>query len=208
MILLAPEDRAPGYVVLRNGVEVSSALFGTPIPVDEGVYKVRITAPGFETNERSIRIQGEATQFELQLPELKPERSVQRSAAPAPVETDTEQPSRDTARAEVASPLRPIGLATGIVGVALMGGSVALGFIAKSRAKGADCDADNQCSDDGIDDRDAAVEMGNVATGIFVAGGVLAAGGFSLYLLAPQPQENASVSLSPWGSGAQLTGRW
>jgi hypothetical protein len=60
IVRLAP-DAPTGTRVRRNDVELSDASFGSPLPVDPGVYAVVVTAPGRQRTEAKITVAEGAT---------------------------------------------------------------------------------------------------------------------------------------------------
>jgi hypothetical protein len=83
-----------------------------------------------------------------------------------------------------------------------MGLGVAFGFMAKSAFDDTNtnghCDkATNKCDGTGLDQRSSAVTKGNIGTGVFIGGAVLAAGGIVLWITAPKAP--ARVGLTPNG---------
>lgn len=116
-------------------------------------------------------------------------------------------PVAPTAREEGASPpWKPIGLATAGVGVVGLGIGIAFGLVALDKKNNAGCDSNSVCPTESAasalrDAKDAA----NVSTAFFVVGGVLAAGGLSLWLLAPGSVQ-AAATAGPHSAGVALRG--
>jgi hypothetical protein len=95
---------------------------------------------------------------------------------------------------------RPLGITSLAVGAVGLGVGSALGFMAKSTFDGSNtsgaCDAKtDRCSSAGLDQRADAVKKGNIGTGVFIAGAVLAAGGIVLWATAPSAKAATSGSL-------------
>lgn len=101
----------------------------------------------------------------------------------------------------------PLGLVIAGVGVVGLGVGTFLGLSAKSTFDDSDahCNADGQCDQTGVDLRSDAVDGGNLATIVFVGGGVLAAAGVVLWATAPsEPETTGAQSLRVVASPAGL----
>jgi hypothetical protein len=106
--------------------------------------------------------------------------------------------------------LKPVGYVVGGVGVAgLILGAVTGGLALAE--KGSKCTND-QCTGNSAN---GILTLGKVSTGAFVAGGILAAGGVTLILVAPSGKsdsQGASLQAAPLvgagAGGAMLLGRW
>ncbi len=59
------------------------------------------------------------------------------------------------------------------------------------------CNDQNKCDSEGIAIRNDAIAKGNVGTGLFVAGAVLAAGGVVLWVTAPSAPRSVGVTMGP-----------
>jgi serine/threonine-protein kinase len=96
-------------------------------------------------------------------------------------------------------PLRTVGLAVGgagVVGLVVGGifGLKAKGALSDSKADN-HCDAQNRCDATGGAARDDAGTFADVATVSFIAGGVLAAAGVTLYLVGAPKKESTTARL-------------
>jgi hypothetical protein len=93
------------------------------------------------------------------------------------------------------SPLKPIGIVVGSVGLVGIGTSLLLGAIAKSK----DGDANKYCSatacstNQGVSLEHEAGDMATAATVAFIAGASLLATGVTLFLVAPHGGTKASA---------------
>jgi hypothetical protein len=111
------------------------------------------------------------------------------------------------------SPLKTAGLVVGAVGVAGLGVGAVFGILAISKNSSANNDhcgaafgGTNHCDPTGISLRSDAVNFGNVSTISFIAGGVLAAGGASLWLFAPSTSVQAGPTVGDGGAGLTVRG--
>src|SRR3954466_6152226 len=54
---LAPDVASiPGVVVRRGSQRIEPSLYGTPLPVDPGDYRIEVSAPGYETWATPIKV--------------------------------------------------------------------------------------------------------------------------------------------------------
>lgn len=92
-------------------------------------------------------------------------------------------------------PWRTAGLVTAGVGAGLLGVGVVLGLAAKGSYDGVrGCDADGACTPEGAAERNDARGLADVGTVFFIAGGVLAAGGVTVFLVAPDDATPATAT--------------
>jgi hypothetical protein len=112
------------------------------------------------------------------------------------------------------APWRTVGLVTAGAGVVALGVSAALAFVAKSKedqSNDSGCHG-NDCTAAAAATRLDALSAANASTVAFVVGGVLAAGGVVLWLVAPPSNGDRAVGVGPvalaGGGGVLLTGRW
>lgn len=213
-------EPAPDMSVELDGAPASSATWGTAVPVDPGEHVVRASAPGYQPWEGSLPVKREGETVTFAVPRLRPEGATPPPTPPvagvpaAPPPSDA--PPDPGPEPSSGTPWQvPVGIAATSVGVVGLGVGTALGFSAKSSADDADCDDQNVCSQAGVDDRDSAVATGNVATIVFIAGGVFTVGGLVLWLTAPSPEATSdaassgpSLGLAPQPGGASLVGRF
>lgn len=207
--LVIPSDAAvPGLELRRDGLLVGQALWGTAVPVDPGEHVIVASAPGKKSWEKRVVIEQPGV-MSVSVPPLEPEPppasshaqdappSASPSAAPGaprPVAPAKDDPPR-TSGGSLRVPLGVAALGLGAVG---MGVGTALGFMARSTFSKANadghCDDAGRCDDIGLGLRDDAVLQGNIGTGVFIAGAVLAAGGAILWITAPSSPERAATT--------------
>jgi hypothetical protein len=226
-IVVQAKKPPSGLEIFRNGALVGSATWGSAIPVDPGEQRVKVAAPGKVSWEKTVRVDGPGAVVEVVVPELAdgpaapPNNSTaaapaaSASPAPLPAASASPAPPPPPAASDNPSPRAwqmPLGITALALGAAGLGAGIGVGFLAKSTHDGADCDDRNVCSSSGLTERQKALTQGNVATGVFVAGAVLAAGGLVLWITAPsrdsakQPAPSANLRLTPGGLIA--AGRW
>ena len=219
-ITMDPALSGSGVEVKRDGAVVSPTLWGTPVPLDPGKHQVSAVAPGKEPWEVTVVLDQPGGVISVDVPPLL-DRKPGAPSAPAPIAV---VPVAGGGVAPLPSPppegaprrtwQRPLGITFTVVGVAGLGTSLALGLLGKSAfdsANKSNCDVKTgYCNPTGLTQRADAVKKGNIGTGVFVAGAVLAAGGVVLWVTAPSSKRATSawqapqIGLSP--SGAAVRG--
>ncbi len=204
--LKVPSEGLPeGLVVMLNGVETPRASLGSALPVDPGVQRVSLRAPGYHPVNLESEVPAGPATVSLDLPVLKPApRSTHRTLSRAPVKPP-----------EPGSTQRTLGYTIGTLGLLSIGGGSFLAYRAHSLNEDsrAHClvEEPNACSAEGASLRDQARNFGNVATGVLVAGGALTATGIVLLLTAPSRSEEKTkvgFTLTPHGGSLAATGRF
>lgn len=215
--------RIAGLVVKRDGEALHEGQWGSPVPVDPGNHTIEASAPGKQTWTKTQDVEGAGQTVTVQVDALtdapvaaavppagaSPAGSPAAaggSPAPAPVDVPP-----DTSASS--SPLKTVGLVAAGVGVVGLGVGAFFGVKAlgkNSDANNGHCGGSlggaNACDATGVQDRSDAVSAGNVSTILFVAGGVLAAGGVTLWLLAPSSHVQAAPAVGTNGGGIVLRG--
>jgi hypothetical protein len=175
------------------------------LPVDPGAHVVKVEATGYKPWSTTVT----ATEAPATAPADVPTDRVLEIAAPA-LEANAITPAL-TAPAAPASALRPLGLALaggGAVGIAVgaIFGLQALSKRSDAGCNGTDCSAASAGSAATLRDAKSA---GTVSTIGFVAGGVLAAAGIVLFVVAPRGNASttrASAQIVPGGTALALEG--
>jgi serine/threonine-protein kinase len=194
LIIVVPIDsRTSDLEVKRDGTLVGPAQYDTMIPLDPGPHTVSATARG-KSWEQSTTLTIDGATSKVTIPVLGAEAAPPQIAAeptkveptpvePAPVETPSD-----------GSTQRTLGVLT--LGVGLVGVGVGTFFGIQSMSNNSDakkeCDASG-CSPAGVTFRNDAISAGNISTISFIAGGVLFAGGLTLYLTAPRRPDTAKL---------------
>jgi hypothetical protein len=187
---LAPEVASiPGVTVKRGAQRLEPSLYGTPLPVDPGEYRIEVSAPGYETWTAPIKVEGGGASASVRVPGLV-KASVD---AAAPSTAATPRPPSSTPAPLPPSPARPEqGLTTrqtlGIViaGVGVVGVGLGTYFGVKAISKNSDaegfCQPNALCSREGITLTDNAREAATASNIAFAAGGALVAIGGVVFL--------------------------
>jgi hypothetical protein len=164
-----------------DGNDVAADALARGLPVDPGEHVVRIDAPGFISAEKRVMVGGDPSALlSVSVPALDA-ASAPPTSVPAP-----EPPV-----------LRPVGLVIAGVGVVGLGIGAVFGLQAVKKKGDAGCNGVD-CRQAGASAktlRDAQAE-GTISTVAFIAGGVLAAGGLTLFLVAPR-RASSAPSVAP-----------
>lgn len=204
----------PGLEIRRDGVVLGGGAWNTAIPVDGGAHVIEVVAPGKKPWKGNVDVKPEGDAQAVKVPELEA----------APVASTTLTGSGALSAPAPAPERRP---ATGWNGLQWAGvgtagaGVIALGvggyFLAGALGKKSDSQNDctnNLCGDQGTLDRNDAVSKGNTATWASIAGGVLVAGGATLFVVGQLKKNRETAGLagarlavgaSPLGFGARLS---
>ncbi len=197
-------DPVAGETVKRDDLEVATASYSVPIPLDAGQHTFTAEAPKKVAFKTTVTVSGDGQKLEVKVPKLE-----DAPVAVAPLETKPPPTTTATAAGAPAkaedpgSGRRIIGYTLGAVGIVGLG----VGGVTGLMAMGANNDAKKLCPSSpcadkaGVDDNDKAKSLGTVSTIGFIAGGVLLAGGVVLVLTAPSSQEKktavSDVKVSP-----------
>jgi hypothetical protein len=177
-----------GLVVTLNGVAIPEASLGSALPVDPGVQRVVLEAPGYRTLTLSSEAPAGPSSVTLAVPALE--------RAPAPPRRKVSASAAALTASDPGSTQRMLGYTVGGLGVLSLAGAGLLAY----RAHALDQDSrshclvsePNACDVDGASLRGQAQNFGNMATGVLVGGGVLTATGLVLLLTAPHRAEEGS----------------
>jgi hypothetical protein len=201
---LPAEGLPDGLVVTLNGVAIPRASLGSSLPVDPGQQRVALRAPGYHPVDLQSEVPEGPASVALELPGMKRAPAAPRRAA-----------GRPAAPPEPGGTQRTLGYTMGVLGLVSLGSGGFLAYRAHTlnQDSRAHClvEEPNACNVEGASLRGQARNFGNVATGAFVAGGVLTGTGIVLLLTAPsRGDEKPKVGLKFTRHGATLaaTGRF
>ena len=181
-----PLDRA-GLALVRDGSEVSADVLGVQLPSDPGPHSFSLRLPGREEAVTTVDLK-EAEKLSL---------SLKVGARKAAATSD-----------EAGVPgLAIAGFVLGGVGVATLGGAIATGVLMLDRGSCFKTDATSDCVRT-AEDRDAGRSLETASSALFIAGGILTAGGLALVLAAPWSSSEEAVSLALGFGHAQLGWRF
>lgn len=216
---VAPEVvKISGVVVKRGQQRIEPSLYGTPLPIDPGEYRVEVTAPGYEPWSAPIKVEANGASASVRVPGLVKSPESASPPPPAPVVTT----------AVAAPPLPPpappaagglttqqtLGIVAGSVGIVGVGVGSYFGIRAISRNSDAEqhCPKEGLCNDQkGIDLTDQARDAARVSNIAFAVGGGLVALGAVLYLTGGRSEADRVAVvplLSPGAATASVSGRF
>lgn len=172
--------------VERDGAIVPSGVYGVAVPVDAGDHVVVVQAKGrVDWTEKWTQRDGESHAVKVALGAVRP-----------PLE------STPPAQGSFWSGPRIAGLVVGLVGLGAIGtslgvGSMALGKYDDSNAHGCSA-ATNVCPPGApTDERQSALDLSNVSTGVFVVGAVATGVGVVMFAVAPRAKASPTVAIGP-----------
>jgi hypothetical protein len=211
--------RAGGLQVRRDGVEVGSAVWGTPIPTDPGPHALEAVAPAKKRWATTVTVRPNGDIAHVVVPSLEDEPAA--SAAPpvseAPLPPATLPPSaRGVAPPPATEPAssdgstqRTVGLVVGGAGVIGLGFGVAFGLVAlgknsdsKSLCPASPCSGSSGVQ--GIQDNSDAKSAATVSTVAMAVGGAALATGAVVFLLAPKKRSATALHVTPAIGGGEL----
>jgi hypothetical protein len=191
----------PGLVITLDGKPVDHTTLSAAFPIDAGTHQWSASASGYVSWSSTSETVQPGTTLVLEVPDLKPvppePPPAQTANAPGP---DGKLPSTPL-QVEPSSGLgtqKVLSLVAGGLGVVGLGVGGALGLMAKAQDNTAAGETGPAHHTDSV----SAVSKANVATGVFIAGGALAATGVVLWLTAP----GAKAAVGFNGSGITIAG--
>jgi hypothetical protein len=221
-----------GVEIRRDGIVVALSLVGTAVPVDPGEHTVSAAAPGKRPWSTRVTVKGDAHLVSVSVPQLedaapgevpppvpKPPPSPptpRANGVDAPPPSVVGEPPPTAHEADTSQGPRIGGIALAALGGAGLVAGAALTGVASQKNSASDtqgCDkTTNVCMNAAaLNLRNDARTFGNAATGAWVAGGVLAAGGVALIvtstLMKKQAQPTAAApTVSIDGHGRPVFG--
>ena len=215
VIISETDTSVQGLEIKRDGVAVTQAEWGVPIPVDPGAHVIEASAPTKKPWQTTLTIAAGAAPTTVEIPLLEdapaPPPAPVPIAAPPPSPADnppvtSDAPARD---ASSGSSQKTIAVVVGAVGVIGLGVGTAFVFSAKSSYDESltHCPTTkNVCDGTGVTQRDSALKSGNFATVAYGVGAAALATGVVLWLTAPS--SHARVGLVPAPGGALIRGEF
>lgn len=217
---LAPEvSRIAGVVVKRGNQRLEPSLYGTPLPVDPGEYRIEVSAPGYEVWSTPITVRPAGASASVRVPGLvkAPEAPAQPAATPPSPAFEPVQPSQPAPAS--AAPDRGIttqqtlGLVVGSVGLigAGLGGYFGIRAISRNGDAEQDCDGTRCRTQAAVSLTEDAKQDARFANIALAAGGLLVATGAVLYLTGGSSSADRVALvpvLAPQLAAASVTGRF
>jgi hypothetical protein len=210
VVKLSPDSRR-GARLRRDGVDLGTASFDVPLPVDPGPHTIQVEATGFAPSSTEITLaEGETRTIEVALSAIVPSPAQPPTAIstlkPNAAESTSGTASRDADNPSRRRTLWTGGWIVGGLGIAGLGLGVTTGVmaIAKKGTVQAHCHA-GQCDPSGFDAAQAGHTLATVSNVGLAAGGVLVAAGLWLVLTnAPRAETKLIVAPAQAGGGASL----
>jgi len=197
-VVIKVTGNASGLEVRLDGTVVDSSEWGSALPLDPGQHAIDVSAPGKRKWSTTVDVGTDAMRTEVAVPTLADEII---TTPEKPVVAEIEPPPAPSS----SSPLRPIGLVVGAVG--LVGVGVGFGFGINAKSKNdealAHCPQSPKCNDQqGVDLTNDAKASATAATISVIVGGVLLATGITLFLVAPHGKaKSVTAIIGPNGAG-------
>lgn len=201
--------------VTMDGVPIAERLEGVPLSIDPGPHIFVFEAAGhLAVTRRFVLRESEKDRRERIV------FGAARAAGATPQNTAVSGEPTATMQAPFFSPTaestkeglgtqKVLGVTAGGVGVAALAVGSAFGLAAISKKDRAQEECPNLCATQSqVDDWRDAKTAGNVATALFVAGGVALAGGAILWFTAPAPAPNVTAGIGLSLGGLRMEGTW
>lgn len=217
LVISEKDTTTAGIEIQRDGVAVTQAEWGVPIPVDPGEHVVAASAPGKKRWETKVTIVAGAPPTTI---EVAPLEDAPVTAPPPPATTLTPAsppppppPQPESLDSSVGSSQRTAGLIVGGVGVVGLAVGTAFVLSAKSKYDTSlnDCvqGTPNVCNAAGVSERNSARTSGDIASVAFGVGIAAVASGVVLWFTAPSGHsDTARVGLVPAPGGVLLRGEF
>jgi hypothetical protein len=196
-------------IVLQDGERVFPAQWGVAAPVDRGTHTIEAQLPGETTWKKVIDVWQDGAIVVVNVDMPLPYRSEKpmsekkgpssaKMPGPVPV-TSTTIPGKTWSTGQI------LGMTTAGVGALGLGIGIAFGGAAISKLNESNdghCKeeeaAEDYCTPTGLALRNETLTYGNVSTAMFIAGGILAAGGLTLWAISPDKRKIApKVGIGP-----------
>jgi hypothetical protein len=198
-VTISVEKPAKDLVVSSDGEPLREASWGSAIPMDPGTHVISAAAPGRAPFQKSVEVAALVV-VPVRIPELAP------APGPPPPEAATE-PKKSVVAPETEAPpprasvWRPVGWAAVAVGGAALAAGAVAGLVAMSKNEDANANHCNprDCDARGVELLDSATTIGNLSTGLFIGGAVVAAAGVILVLTAPSAHRTDAAARWPFG---------
>jgi hypothetical protein len=213
LFVSGPSASTPLQVTI-DGASVPSETARLPRKTDPGAHAVIVAAQGFEPTTVNVQLsEAEEHRVDVLLQPAGSAPKVGPEATTAPVGSHPAQPEQTASSGGWSrGTVQTLALVSGGLGIVGLGVGSAFGLVANSKkSQYQQHQIDGRCIDEQcVSISKDAVSAGNVSTAMFVAGGVLAAAGVTLWLTAPgKAPEQAAVAIVPMaGAGVGLSGSW
>jgi serine/threonine-protein kinase len=217
-LLVHVAQPSPGLEVRRDGLAIGAAQWEVAVPVDLGEHAVSASAPGRRAWHETVRITRSNERASVTVPAL--ERDLGPAVAASPAATPPArapaigdggaEPAVDRGRAGQRA---AIGFAAAGLAFAIAAG-VTTAVAVRQYQSASPCDGTVCYNSDAVTARAHARTLGNVATGLGIAGAVGLATGAALWLTAPRPATAGDSRARAWwrvgvfAGGVAASGAW
>ena len=186
-IQVSPGGRIAGLELTLDGLMLAAERWGEEERVDPGVHMIGATAPRYRAWEQKVEV-AEGASVTIEVPALTQIPHAIPSSAPPPAMAPPALPPPPRA----SSARRVLGFVTGGAGIAALGTGLVLGVRSWALYAGTDGQCiGNTCSPQAFAQRKDAIQSGDIATVLSVAGGAAIAAGAVIFLTSPSPHEPA-----------------
>jgi tetratricopeptide (TPR) repeat protein len=215
-----PANRLPGMVVQDNGSPLQAAVWGVALPVDPGLHRVEVSAPGYTSWSSEVKVDDRGASAETHVPALVKDPNAAVAIAPTPAETANQSSAgagpanaSEAAREPAGmSTMRIVGISLGAAGVAgIVAGAIAGGLAMKNTNEYKDYQEQNgqACNATCAANSEDADLQGKVSTAMWAVGGALLATGLVTFFLAPKHEKgkaDVAFSVDPRGAALRVGG--
>lgn len=165
---IAAANVVPGLTATRGEVSITSAALGTPLPVDAGMYKIEVTAPGYRPWSSPAEVRdGSTTTIRIPALEKLP------AEGPAPTAKTEEEPSPPPPPPPPKTGRRMAGFVVGGVGLAALGIGTVFGLQTLSKKSASDNRCAGGCTEEGkrrMDEAYTSATYSNIGIGVGIVG--------------------------------------
>ena len=184
---VAPENRTNAIEIRRDGVLIVAAAWDTPIPLDPGPHAIEASRSGKRPWTTTVTIEAKPGVTTLKIPALLDAPTESAHGAPLPLPLPLPPPVSSTQRTAGI-----VVLSLGAVGLTV--GAVAGGIAAAEHSNLIGACPTAVCPSSLQSNVDTYHRTAAIATGAFIAGGVIAATGIVVMATAPKAR---AVTVSP-----------
>ncbi len=200
------EARVPGLVIRRDGEELPSAIWGTPLPVDAGTREIEASAEGYIAFSTEVSVTDGAAQ-NVAIPRLEVDPNYEKEPGPTPAPTPADQ-GKNPGQTQ-----RIVGYVVGGLGIVGIGLGTYFGIDAINQYNDAkdsgQCNSDaTSCTRTGYDDIESARASGTASSVAIGVGAAALVGGFVLVITAPKTSTQVALSPRYDGGGVVLRGKF
>jgi hypothetical protein len=201
-------NNLPGVRVSMDGRVLLDSIDGRSIEVDPGTHTFSFEAPdGTKADKEIVVAEGEKSKHVAVVLATPRPAQVTPVAAPTPAPTAAVTPDVGAPPPKPPGPWKTVGIVTTAVGGVVLTVGGIFGVEAMSKKSDAGCSGLQCTSTDGVTKLKDAQTDGNLSTAFFIAGGVLAAAGLTIWALAPGAVQ-AAPSVGSGSAGVVVRGAW